>query len=206
MGRVFETLWDLLGLSQPEKPRTKTASRKRPDLSAPAPSRATSSNRSTREIKPALDARHGAMQSKYDAMVEAELARHGVRVRRWRTSMSGIAWQIEYRDGAISRLIEAPRPKGPMSAAVFLHEIGHHAIGFNVYKPRCLEEYHAWAYALREMESHGLNITESVLKRRHNSLKYALDKARRRGLKSLPAELEPYQQTYAPPRRDAITP
>lgn len=136
------------------------------------------------------------MQAKYDAMVEAKLAEYGVRVRKWRTAMSGIAWQIEYRDGRVSRLIEAPRPKGPMSAAVFLHEIGHHAIGFNVYKPRCLEEYHAWAFAIREMEALGLNITESVRKRMHNSLKYAVDKARRRGLQKLPVELEPYLRAY----------
>lgn len=136
------------------------------------------------------------MQAKYDAMVEAKLAQYGVRVRKWRTAMSGIAWQIEYRDGRVSRLIEAPRPKGPMSAAVFLHEIGHHAIGFNVYKPRCLEEYHAWAFAIREMEALGLNITESVRKRMHNSLKYAVDKARRRGLQKLPVELTPYLRPY----------
>src|SRR5262249_14036228 len=64
------------------------------------------------------------------------LAPHDTRVRRWRTSMSGVAWTIEYRDGTVKRLIEAPRPKSPMSAAIFLHEIGHHAIGLDVYKPR----------------------------------------------------------------------
>ena len=54
------------------------------------------------------------------------LQKYEIRVRKWRSSMSGIAWYVTYRSGKIQRLIEAPRPKGPMSAAVFLHEIGHH--------------------------------------------------------------------------------
>lgn len=198
MGRVLETLWDLLGLAPVAKPPV-------PE-SLPAPGRRQgSTGRGARPQSPRGPAKgktatsgpaSHTMQAKYDAMVEAKLAQYGVRVRKWRTAMSGIAWQIEYRDGRVSRLIEAPRPKGPMSAAVFLHEIGHHAIGFNVYKPRCLEEYHAWAFAIREMEALGLNITESVRKRMHNSLKYAVDKARRRGLQKLPVELTPYMRPY----------
>ena len=108
--------------------------------------------------------------------------------------MSGAAWQVHYRDGTVTRLIEAPRPKGPMSAAIFLHEIGHHAIGFGVYRPRCLEEYHAWAWALREMERRGVNVTPNVRHRMHESLAYAIEKARRRGLRRLPAELAPFAE------------
>lgn len=145
-------------------------------------------------------ARRRPIQDRYDAMVREQLARHGVRVRRWRTSMSGVAWQVRYRDGTFSRLIEAPRPRGPMSAAIFLHEVGHHAIGFHVYSPRCLEEYHAWRWALREMERCGLNVTEAVRHRMHESLAYAVEKARRRGLKRLPAELVAYT-AYPEPRR-----
>lgn len=132
------------------------------------------------------------MQARYDQMTKDLLDLHGIRVRRWRTSMSGLAWEVRYRDGRITRLIEAPRPRGPMSAAVFLHEVGHHAIGFNVYKPRCLEEYHAWAFALTQMESLGLNITEAVRRRMHLSLRYAVQKAQRRGIRNLPPELLPY--------------
>ena len=117
---------------------------------------------------------------------------NGVRVRRWRNSMSGVAWEVHYEDGRVARLIEAPRPKGPMSAAIFLHEVGHHAIGFNRYKPRCLEEHHAWAWALREMERRGIAITERVLKRRDESMRYAVAKARRRGIKALPAEVRAF--------------
>jgi hypothetical protein len=138
-----------------------------------------------------------SMQAKYDAMVEAMLGKYGVRVRKWRTSMSGVAWTLTYRDGSVKRLIESPRPKGPMSAAVFLHEIGHHAIGLGVYRPRCLEEFHAWDFALKTMAELGLNVTDGVRNRMHDSLYYAVAKARRRSLKSLPAELEPFSRPRA---------
>jgi hypothetical protein len=137
-------------------------------------------------------ASEGSMDALYAKVTREMVAKYRVRVRRWRTAMTGIAWQVRYRDGTVARLIEAPRPKGPMSAAVFLHEIGHHAIGFDTYRPRCLEEYHAWVFALRAMEEQGLNVTEAVRRRMHLSLKYAVDKARRRGLRALPTELEPY--------------
>ncbi|MCU0688701.1 MAG: hypothetical protein MUE97_03020, partial [Phycisphaerales bacterium] len=86
-------------------------------------------------------------QDRYDAVTRAMLAQYGIKVRKWRTSMSGVAYELKYRDGTIKRLIESPYPKSPMSAAIFLHEIGHHAIGFHTYKPRCLEEYHAWKWS-----------------------------------------------------------
>jgi hypothetical protein len=145
------------------------------------------------------------MQARYDAVVRQMLDQYQVRVRKWRTSMSGIAWYVTYRDGHVQRLIEAPRPKGPMSAAVFLHEIGHHAIGFDVFKPRCLEEYHAWRWALEAMEAHDLNITDAVRERMYRSLWYAVEKAKRRGIKSLPPELHAYTQR-PPPRRRRRTP
>lgn len=134
------------------------------------------------------------MQLKYELITRQMLNQYGVRVRKWRTSMSGVAWQVTYQDGTISRLLEAPKPKGPMSAAIFLHEIGHHAIGFNTYKPRCLEEYYAWKFSIDTMHDLGLNVTDRVHERMHDSLHYAVEKARRRGLKNLPAELVPYIQ------------
>ncbi len=144
-----------------------------------------------------------SMQDRYDRITQDTLRAHTIRVRKWRTSMSGIAWYVTYQDGRISRLIEAPRPKGPMSAAVFLHEVGHHVIGFDVYKPRCLEEYHAWAWAMRTMDALGLNITDGVRHRMHESLWYAVAKARRRGLKVIPPELEPFIHRPARQRRGA---
>ena len=132
------------------------------------------------------------MRDRYERVTREMLAEHGVRVRKWRTSMSGVAWRVTYTDGTVSKLIEAPKPRGPMSAAIFLHEIGHHAIGLGAYRPRCLEEYHAWKFALETMEAKGLNVTPAVHERMRLALRYAVDKAVRRGLKQIPGELEPF--------------
>lgn len=144
-----------------------------------------------------------SMPQRYARVEREMLKRYGIRVRKWRSSMSGCAWTVQYRDGTVSRLIESPKPKGPMSAAVFLHEVGHHAIGLGKYKPRCLEEYHAWAWSLRAMEEQGLNVTDAVRKRMHESLYYAILKAQRRGMRRLPAELEPFAVRPAPRRRQS---
>lgn len=132
------------------------------------------------------------MAQRYEAITREMLEAYGIRVRKWRSSMSGCAYLVRYRDGSESRLIESPRPKGPMSLAVFLHEVGHHAIGVGSVSPRCLEEYHAWRWSLETMEERGFNVTERVRERMDRSLRYAVEKAVRRGLKRLPAELRPY--------------
>ena len=160
------TLWDLIPV-KPKRPARRPIAVKPPA-----------------QVRPATE--------RYEAMAREMLTRYGIRVRKWRSSTSGVAWQVTYADGAVSRLIEAPRPRGPISAAVFLHEVGHHAIGLGVYKPRCLEEYHAWLFALRQMHAHGLNITPRVHERVDYALRYAVAKARRRGIKALPIELVPF--------------
>lgn len=132
------------------------------------------------------------MQDRYDQLVIEMKTRYGFRIRKWRQSMSGCAWMVKYEDGKVVRLIESPYPRGPMSAAIFLHEVGHHAIGFGVYKPRCLEELRAWEWSLQAMATHGLNITPRVHARMQESMRYAVAKALRRGLKRLPADLVPY--------------
>lgn len=224
------TLWDLIepllpkrrppAPARPEVPRAKVAPPRVPVSQAPAISPSVAPTRARRQArvdfnghigvvkpvpprlaKPKTGASADAMQAKYDRVTQEMLARYSIRVRKWRTSMSGIAWYVTYRDGTIARLIEAPRPKGPMSAAVFLHEIGHHAIGFNTYKPRCLEEYHAWRWSLEAMEAEGLNVTDQVRLRMHQSLYYAAEKAKRRGIKEIPPELTPF--LTKPPRSRA---
>jgi hypothetical protein len=170
---VIGTLWDLLIPGRTVGSKKAARPHVTPAAAAPSPGRES-------------------MNARYDRVTQDMLARYGVRVRRWRRSMSGVAWEVRYRDGAVARLIESPRPRGPVSAAVFLHEIGHHAIGFDRYKPRCLEEYHAWAFALEQMERQRLSVTPAVHKRVRDSLRYAVAKARRRGLKSIPDELRRY--------------
>ena len=183
------TLWDLIEplVGRGRKPKSVPTT----PIRAPARSRQSTAGDSA------------GMQARYDAVTKIMLDRHGVRVRKWRTSMTGVAWALRYRDGTVKKLIEAPKPKGPMSAAVFLHEIGHHAIGFNVYKPRCLEEYHAWKWSLEQMEAHGLNVTDAVRHRMHESLWYAVSKAQRRGIRSIPPELQAFAQKPPPRRRHA---
>ncbi len=132
------------------------------------------------------------MQRRYDALVAQMKATYGIRVLRWRSSTSGCAWELHDRHGGVSRMIESPYPRGPVSCSVFLHEVGHHAIGFKVYRPRCLEEYHAWAWSLQAMEANGFSVTSRVLKRRDNALRYAVGKALRRGLRSVPDVLVAY--------------
>lgn len=186
------TLWDIM-LPKRARPR------RRPPVTAPARRKPDSAL----PVKPKQPV-PGSAQARYEQITREMLAKYGVRVRKWRTSMSGVAWQVSYRDGTVSRLIEAPKPKGPMSAAVFLHEIGHHAIGFSTYSPRCLEEYYAWKFAIDTMRELDLNVTQRVLDRMHDSLHYAVEKARRRGLKRLPEELAPYverRERNARPRR-----
>ncbi len=160
-----ETLWELLGFGPRAKPPPTTAGG---------------------------DRRRTATHARYDALVVQMKRTYGIRVRKWRRSTTGCAWVVRYSDGTESRLIEAPYPTGPVSCAIFLHEVGHHAIGFSSCRLRCLEEYHAWQWALNEMRARDLNVTDRVQRRMTESLRYALRKARSRGLKTLPEELRPY--------------
>ena len=76
--------------------------------------------------------------------------------------------------------------------AIFLHEVGHHVIGFDAYRLRCEEEYHAWAWSLAEMRRWGVEPDEKVNRRVELSMRCAVDKAVRRGLKRLPVMLGCY--------------
>jgi hypothetical protein len=182
MTRISRTLWDLLAASS--KP-AKSALRRQAARRRPALPTQKAASTSSRPCTP--------MQAKYDALVEEMKRVHGVRVRKWRKSSSGVAWTIRYiHTGRIVKLIEAPYPRGPMSCAIFLHEIGHHAIGLGVYKPRCLEEYEVWKWALSTMRARGFNVTASVERRVDRSMRYAVAKATRRGIQHLPDVLHQF--------------
>lgn len=188
MNWIAQTLWDLIAPPPRQNGKNGTAApaRKRPD----------------RRLRPAADrtapraampsAVNGSMRDRYDALVAAMKRTYGIRVRRWRSSSSGCAWEVHYADGTTARLIEAPYPRGPVSCAIFLHEVGHHAIGFKTYRLRCLEEFHAWRFALDQMEARGFLISAAVERRVRESLRYAVAKARRRGLREIPPELLAY--------------
>jgi hypothetical protein len=111
--------------------------------------------------------------------------------------MSGCAWRVYYHDGRSVNWIEAPHPRTPISLSIFLHEVGHHVIGFDRYKKRCEEEYHVWVWAIRTMRELGIEPDAKVNRRFQLSMRYAVDKAVRRGIKELPAPLA--QFAAAPP-------
>lgn len=125
----------------------------------------------------------------YAEIVEKVKRRYDIRVRRWRSTMTGCAWRVYFHDGRAINWIESPVPKSPMSLAIFLHEVGHHVIGFSTYKRRCEEEYHAWVWAIREMKKLGVMPDARVQRRFARSMEYAVAKAMRRGIKTLPQPL-----------------
>ena len=128
----------------------------------------------------------------YAHIVEDVKKHYHVRVRKWRRSMSGCAWRVYYTDGRSINWIEAPVPRTPISLAIFLHEVGHHVIGFDRYKRRCEEEYHVWVWAVRKMRELGVEPDARVNRRVELSMQYAVDKALRRGIKTLPEPLMQY--------------
>lgn len=127
----------------------------------------------------------GRIEGRYAQEALALIRQHGVRVCHWRGNMTGIAW-IGHPD----RPIEAPHPRSPMSFAVLAHEVGHQALGR--VKPRWREEQLAWQFALDAMNRLSIPVTDQVKGRYAASMRYALAKARRRGLKQIPTELLPF--------------
>ncbi len=106
----------------------------------------------------------------YQGLVRELKGHYKISIRKWRTHMAGHAYELTYRDGRIKRLISAPRPRSPVSAAIFLHEVGHHAIGFRRYASRCLEEHYVWQWTFREMEARGIPITHRVMRHFRRSM------------------------------------
>ena len=127
---------------------------------------------------------------RFAGLVRQVVCQHRIRVRRWRRDMTGCAWRVTLADGRRVNWIEAPVPRTPISLAIFLHEVGHHVIGFDRYKRRCEEEYHAWAWALDRMRRAGVEPDARTLRRFELSMQYAVGKAVRRGIKSVPVPLQ----------------
>src|SRR6202451_19418 len=130
--------------------------------------------------------------AEFSNIVEEMKTRYEIRVRRWRPSMSGKPWRVYYHDGRAVNWLESPKPKTPISLAIFLHEVGHHAIGFQKYRYRCEEEFHVWMWAVDEMRRRGIEADEKVHRRVEMSMRYAVGKAMRRGIKEIPEALMQY--------------
>ena len=130
--------------------------------------------------------------NRYQAIVRQIKQEHDIRIRRWRRTMSGCAWRVDYANGRSINWIEAPVPRTPISLSIFLHEVGHHVIGFETYRRRCEEEYHAWVWAIDRMKRLGVEPDARVLRRFDLSMQYAVDKAVRRGIKAIPDGLQQF--------------
>ena len=127
----------------------------------------------------------------YAQMVGELKARYKISIRKWRSHMSGVAYELKYPTGMIRRMVTAPRPRSPVSAAIFLHEVGHHAVGFRRYAPRCLEEYYVWQWAFREMLQRNIPVTPRVLAHYRRSMYHYVHLARKRSV-PIPHELHEF--------------
>ena len=167
--------------------KKRVGNRNRPDAVGVCPALSAQSHTM---VKPPRGIDHDRpSQKRYDAVVTEMLAMYGLSVKRWRNSLSGVAVERTFRDGRVERTVESPYPTSPLRLAIFLHEVGHHAIGLGVHKPRCLEEFLAWRYAIDRMDAMGFPTKGSVTRRFERSMRYAVAKSTRRGIRRVPHEL-----------------
>lgn len=107
------------------------------------------------------------------------LAESGCVVTKWRQKMTGGAYthSPEWR-------IEVPEPRGPISYAVFAHEVGHQMLHRKDTRerkvPRWQEELEAWMWALATFERFRLPKVELAKRDCEDSMAYAFSKALRR--------------------------
>lgn len=152
-------------------------------------STATKSRRASRGIPTNITLR----RQFFARIVEHEKKRYQISIRKWRSTMSGVAYELHYSNGQVKRMVAAPRPKSPVSCAIFLHEVGHHAIGFRKFRPRCLEEFHVWQWAFAEMRRWNITVDQRVLQHYQRSMYHYVQLAKKRGLKHLPEILRQFQ-------------
>jgi hypothetical protein len=107
---------------------------------------------------------------------QALLDETGVRVRKFRSNMTGISF-THYTE------IEAPYPKTARSFAIFAHEIGHQVLHRdNSSYPRWREEVEAWDFALAQFARFGLKGIRKQQRIATRLIAYAFEKAIRRGV------------------------
>ena len=106
----------------------------------------------------------------------------GVTIRKYRKAMTGIAYVNDEDWG-----IEAPEPRGPVSFAVFAHEVGHQLLHRTRNRPRWQEEIEAWEYAIHQFDRLGLDGRGLAFSRAALGVRWAIVKALKRS-----------------PRRDAL--
>lgn len=104
----------------------------------------------------------------------------GLQVTRWLSVLRGKAIKVSFRwGGGVRYRLHVPRSRGPLAAAIFLHEVGHCVVGFTG-EPRVMEELRAWLWAFDALKRLNLPIPEVVVKRYHASMRYEVRRAMRR--------------------------
>ena len=111
----------------------------------------------------------------YQDAADVLLRETGCTVRKWRQNTTGTAYTKSDDWG-----IESPRPRGPLSFAVFAHEVGHQLLHRHNSAPRWLEEIEAWEYALEQFDRFELDGKDDAQTRGAKSLRYAAHKASQR--------------------------
>lgn len=110
----------------------------------------------------------------YEAAAQVLIRESGVTVRKWRKNATGTAYTSSKDWG-----IESPEPRGPISFAVFAHEVGHQMLHRHNSAPRWLEELEAWEYAIDQFSRFQLD-AKGVRQKMVRSLRYAAEKASKR--------------------------
>jgi hypothetical protein len=113
----------------------------------------------------------------YLSAAETLLRESGCTVTRWRSTSSGAAdiysdaWEIE-----------VPEPRGPVSYAIFAHEVGHQMLHRRprAKKRRWVEELEAWEFALDTFERFSLPGIEAARADAAKSMSWACSKGLRR--------------------------
>lgn len=112
----------------------------------------------------------------FDHAFQQLLKESGCTVRRYREhGLTGIAYVSDDDWG-----IECPRPTTARRFATCAHEIGHQLLHRESSKPRWLEEWEAWDYALKQFARFDLPGVEDAIKDAAECLRYAAKKAERR--------------------------
>lgn len=122
----------------------------------------------------------------FSKVVDEIVQKYDVRVLKWRKNMSGCAWLKFHSNGHATRWIESPRPRTPLSLAIFLHEVGHHVIGFKTFGTGCMDEFCAWQWAQDEMRKIGIENDPDVEWRYEASMRHVVRMAVRRKKEVVP--------------------
>jgi hypothetical protein len=95
-----------------------------------------------------------------------------------KNNLTGVAYVKE-------GIMIAPHPTTRRRLAVYLHECAHFELHTKKKHPRYIEEYQAWKWAIEVMRASEIKVCAKVLLDAQLGVKYAIEKAIRRGVKRI---------------------